>query len=148
MAQATPKKCLLLGVIFVSLLAATEGFVKRCYSCRSRGRLGDCKDPVSFNVTKLMKGVEAVPCASGWCSKVIEGKKDGEDHDLATERQCLQRSPPDDKERCSEALIGVKKVFICFCRGDLCNPATIAAPSLLLLLPAALLLLLASRSDP
>ncbi|KAK8392312.1 hypothetical protein O3P69_017711 [Scylla paramamosain] len=133
MAQTTPKKCLLLGVIFVSLLAATEGFVKRCYSCRSRGRLGDCKDPVSFN---------------GWCSKVIEGKKDGEDHDLATERQCLQRSPPDDKERCSEALIGVKKVFICFCRGDLCNPATIAAPSLLLLLPAALLLLLASRSDP
>ena len=52
--------------------------MRRCYSCRSRGKLGDCKDPVSFNATKLMKGVEAVPCASGWCSKIIEGKKDGE----------------------------------------------------------------------
>nr|XP_053635038.1 uncharacterized protein LOC128690376 [Cherax quadricarinatus] len=143
MAQRTIKLCLFGALVIVVFVNVTEGQVRRCFSCRSRGKLGDCKDPARFNTSRLMPGVEAVPCASSWCSKIIEGKKDGEDHDLATERQCLQRSPPDGKQRCAEALVGNKKVFICFCRGDLCNSGTKVSPSLLLLLlaPAVLLLL-------
>ncbi|XP_064086126.1 uncharacterized protein LOC135201153 [Macrobrachium nipponense] len=132
MATRTTKCCILSVLVLSVYLSVVEGLFQRCYSCRSRGRLGDCKDPFRVNSTSsLVPGVEAVPCVSGWCSKIIEGKKDGEDHDLATERQCLQRSPPDDKQRCSEALVKNKKVFICFCQGDLCNSAKGVGPSLL-----------------
>lgn len=50
------------------------GSLRRCFQCRSRGELGSCKDPFKFNVTQLAKepGIEAIPCASGWCGKVIE----------------------------------------------------------------------------
>ncbi|GBN44980.1 hypothetical protein AVEN_191368-1, partial [Araneus ventricosus] len=53
--------------------------IRRCYSCRSRGELGDCKDPFQYNATVIdeVKGVEAIPCASGWCAKIIEGETDG-----------------------------------------------------------------------
>ncbi|XP_045592454.1 UPAR/Ly6 domain-containing protein rtv [Procambarus clarkii] len=144
MAQRTVNQCLFGVLVIVAFVNVVEGQVRRCYSCRSRGKLGDCKDPARFNTSRLVPGVEAVPCASSWCSKIIEGKKDGEDHDLATERQCLQRSPPDGIQRCAEALVGNKKVFICFCRGDLCNSGSLVSPSmtlLLLVVPAALLLL-------
>ncbi|XP_071524129.1 UPAR/Ly6 domain-containing protein rtv-like [Panulirus ornatus] len=143
MAHRTTGPCFLGVFVILMLLSQGEGQLRRCYSCRSRGQYGDCKDPVSFNASRLVPGVEAVPCASSWCSKIIEGKKDGEDHDLATERQCLQRSPPDNIQRCAEAMVGNKKVFICFCNGDLCNSASGVFPSLLLLLvmsPALLLL--------
>jgi len=78
------------------------GAVKRCYKCRSRGELGDCRNPFvndlgidgstrrpttrnpfssNFNDDLFQRGsssnshgVEAVPCSSGWCAKVIEGK--------------------------------------------------------------------------
>lgn len=129
--------CGLLSVfVFLVYLSVAEGRFQRCFSCRSRGKLGDCKDPFRGNATALKPGIEAVPCVSGWCSKIIEGKKDGKDHDLATERQCLQRSPPDNKQRCAQALVGNKKVFICFCHGDLCNSGSRGTPSLLLLLMA------------
>ena len=59
------------------------GVLKRCYSCRSRGELGNCKDPFPANGTakptavgeepKLLRGVETIPCASGWCIKLMEG---------------------------------------------------------------------------
>lgn len=51
-----------------------SGMLKRCFVCRSRGELGSCKDPFTVNVTQidLEKGVEAVPCASGWCGKLLE----------------------------------------------------------------------------
>ncbi|KAK7080319.1 hypothetical protein SK128_003072 [Halocaridina rubra] len=125
-----------LVIVFVLLIcfSVVEGLFQRCYSCRSRGKLGDCKDPFAINSTKLTPGVEAVPCVSGWCSKIIDGQKDGKDHDLATERQCIQRSPPDNIQRCAEALVGNKKVFICFCQGDLCNSAFGVTPSSPLLL--------------
>lgn len=46
--------------------------------CRSRGELGSCKDPFTVNVTlvenKLEIGVETVPCASGWCGKILESE--------------------------------------------------------------------------
>ncbi len=43
-----------------------------------RGEEGDCRDPfyLSTNSTLLesrVSGVEMPPCASGWCSKIIEG---------------------------------------------------------------------------
>lgn len=52
------------------------GLIKRCYSCRSRGELGSCKDPFRYNASQLVTepGVSTVPCASGWCGKVIEGE--------------------------------------------------------------------------
>ncbi|GIY42796.1 protein quiver [Caerostris darwini] len=72
--------------------------IRRCYSCRSRGELGDCKDPFEYNATVIddIKGVEATPCASGWCAKIIEGETD--DFDTATERMCVQRPPADGEE--------------------------------------------------
>lgn len=52
------------------------GLIKRCYQCRSRGDLGSCKDPFRFNASDIEKepGVAAIPCASGWCGKVLEGE--------------------------------------------------------------------------
>lgn len=50
-----------------------SGLLRRCYQCRSRGDLGTCKDAFVNNVTLVGRGVSAVPCASGWCGKVIEG---------------------------------------------------------------------------
>lgn len=52
------------------------GALRRCYQCRSRGELGSCKDPFKFNVTQIENehGITAVPCASGWCGKVIESQ--------------------------------------------------------------------------
>lgn len=91
----------------------TPGAVKRCYKCRSRGDLGDCRNPFyadiearqrasgarnpflpnnqdpwgrqidpynrpdpfdAFQSGSLSSGVEAIPCSSGWCAKVIEGR--------------------------------------------------------------------------
>ncbi|KAF2368346.1 hypothetical protein FHG87_000895 [Trinorchestia longiramus] len=117
----------------VTAVQLTEG-ARRCFACRSRGRLGDCRDPFPYNSTYLVKDVEAIPCASGWCSKIIEGDKYGDDHDLATERSCLQRIPPDSTQRCAEVEWNKRKVFACFCEGDLCNGAQMTPPHLLLLL--------------
>lgn len=52
------------------------GALRRCFQCRSRGELGSCKDPFRFNATQIEKehGILAVPCASGWCGKVIESQ--------------------------------------------------------------------------
>jgi hypothetical protein len=59
----------------ISLLVL--GLIKRCYQCRSRGELGSCKDPFRYNASHVdaEPGVSTVPCASGWCGKVIEGTK-------------------------------------------------------------------------
>ncbi|KAK6630259.1 hypothetical protein RUM43_014958 [Polyplax serrata] len=69
------------------------------------------------------KGIEAVPCASGWCSKIIEGGNN-DDYGIATERQCLPRGPSDSEERCAKTEWNHKKVYMCFCQGDLCNAST------------------------
>ncbi|XP_015928354.1 UPAR/Ly6 domain-containing protein rtv [Parasteatoda tepidariorum] len=111
-----------LAVIFgIIYLTSVEGRFKRCYNCRSRGDLGDCKDPFELNATMVedVKGVEALPCASGWCAKIIEGENS--DYDTATERMCVQRPPADGEERCSDTVIDRKPVYMCFCHGDLCN---------------------------
>lgn len=62
--------------IYVSLaLFQLAALLRRCYQCRSRGELGSCKDPFTFNATDVDSepGLSAIPCASGWCGKVIEG---------------------------------------------------------------------------
>ncbi|CAH0391286.1 unnamed protein product [Bemisia tabaci] len=102
---------------------------KRCFSCRSRGELGSCKDKFKFtNASQIEEGqgVEVIPCASGWCGKVTEGSSStfkNEEYDTATHRMCLQRGPSDDEEHCAETMVSRNKVFMCFCRGDLCNSA-------------------------
>lgn len=47
--------------------------------------MGSCKDPFRYNASHIdtEPGVTAIPCASGWCGKVIEGetgafREDGE----------------------------------------------------------------------
>ncbi|KAG8187219.1 hypothetical protein JTE90_020650 [Oedothorax gibbosus] len=122
--------------VLVCVDIAQGGRIKRCYICRSRGELGDCKDPFHYNATVVedVKGVEAQPCASGWCAKIIEGEND--DFDTATERICVQRPPTDGEERCSDTIIDRKPVYMCFCQGDLCNSATSTASQLGLVLLA------------
>ena len=58
------------------LICVFVGLIKRCYQCRSRGELGNCKDSFHYNATQVeaIHGVTAIPCASGWCGKVIEGE--------------------------------------------------------------------------
>lgn len=71
---------MLINIIEPNLIS---GVLRRCYQCRSRGDLGSCKDPFKLNITQIddVHGVTAVPCASGWCGKVIESegtlKEDG-----------------------------------------------------------------------
>jgi len=76
--------------------------------------------------------VEAVPCASGWCGKIIETRNSDakeQEFDTATQRTCLQRGPSDGEERCDDTMWEYKKVFMCFCHGDLCNSAPLTSKS-------------------
>lgn len=154
-----------LNFLFFHLITA---LLRRCFQCRSRGELGSCKDPFTFNATDVEKesGVTAIPCASGWCGKVIEGggtyAVDGTyvvysrsarkyvykatdfplknlaesgtkqwffivfllfflDYDQAIQRMCVQRGPDDNQDRCANTIYNYKKVYMCFCQGDLCN---------------------------
>merc|ERR1712183_1043071 len=105
---------------------------RRCFTCRSRGERGDCRDP--FEVPEEPEGAERresvnravsqIPCSTGWCSKKVEGldKNFGDnDYGIATERQCMERAPSDNQERCAFVKHNHKQVYMCFCKGDLCN---------------------------
>lgn len=46
------------------------------------------------------------------------------DYDMATQRMCVQRGPSDSEDRCAYTIYNYRKVFMCFCQGDLCNSAT------------------------
>ena len=120
-----------LVLILLSDCNIAEARFKRCFTCRSRGALGDCRDPFTLNSTTFdgqantKPSIEAVPCASGWCAKIIED--DYGDSIAATERSCMTRPPTDNEERCSETIFENhrdRKVFLCMCYGDLCNSAT------------------------
>eukprot|EP00095_Tigriopus_kingsejongensis_P009252 snap_masked-scaffold922_size80897-processed-gene-0.4 protein:Tk09252 transcript:snap_masked-scaffold922_size80897-processed-gene-0.4-mRNA-1 annotation:"protein retroactive precursor" len=135
-------KLLLLGLL--AWVNVSECRINRCFACRSRGQQGDCRDPfyLSANSTVVESksaGVETPPCASGWCSKIMEGDdknfKDA-DYGRATERDCLQRPPNDNKERCAQVLWKRKQVMMCFCKGDLCNEASQIATTFPILLGA------------
>ncbi|VVC91651.1 unnamed protein product [Leptidea sinapis] len=115
-------------VIGFLLLEGVNCLNKRCIRCRSRGELGSCGDPFPTNVTEpdTQIGIHVVACPSGWCGKLIEGTTGAfktDDYGAATQRMCLQRSPSDDQERCAYTLWNHKKVYMCFCNGDLCNSA-------------------------
>ncbi|XP_035795209.1 protein quiver-like [Anopheles albimanus] len=114
-------------VLLASHITVTNALLKRCYQCRSRSELGSCKDPFLFNATEVEneRGLTAVPCASGWCGKVIEGMGSfrEDDYDTATQRMCVQRGPSDSEDRCAYTVYNHKKVYMCFCQGDLCNNA-------------------------
>merc|ERR1712062_716492 len=118
---------------------------RRCFTCRSRGERGDCRDP--FQVPEEPEGAERresvnravsqIPCSTGWCSKKVEGldKNFGDnDYGIATERQCMERAPSDNQERCAFVKHNHKQVYMCFCKGDLCNTGHQHSPSLLALL--------------
>ncbi|KAK7791404.1 hypothetical protein R5R35_010528 [Gryllus longicercus] len=136
-----------LTIVFVILsLAISTEALKRCFTCRSRGDQGSCKDPFKINATmvEMERGVDAVPCASGWCGKFLEGGTTYKDDDygVATQRLCLQRGPSDDEERCDYTVWNHKKVYMCFCKGDLCNhsPVSATAPLSLIILGLGILL--------
>ena len=38
---------------------------------------------------------------------------------------CVQRGPDDSQDRCANTIYNYKKVFMCFCQGDLCNGSTV-----------------------
>ena len=55
----------------------TSSLHRRCFTCRSRGERGDCRDP--FTLPEVEEGEAQrrefvsraqVPCSTGWCSKV------------------------------------------------------------------------------
>jgi len=137
-----------LVVLLISpLLLFGQGSLRRCYVCRSRGEDGDCKDKFieppetipGLPVPAHSVSVDKQPCSSGWCSKILDGggKNQLDDLEVATERACMQRAPSDDKQRCAYVKMSNKEVFMCFCKGDLCNGSTrlsVALPLLAALL--------------
>lgn len=122
-------------VLYFTLPHETIGAQRRCISCRSRGELGSCKDPFTMNSTQieLEKGVRIETCASGWCGKIIESANLNNEYGTATQRQCYQKGPSDNEERCAYAMWNYRKVYMCLCYGDLCNGSTTINVSYLLL---------------
>ncbi|PZC82545.1 hypothetical protein B5X24_HaOG210294 [Helicoverpa armigera] len=118
----------LITILIFFVAQEVQSLHKRCIRCRSRGELGTCGDPFPINVTESIveSGLHVVACPSGWCGKLIEGTVGtfrSDDYGAATERMCLQRAPSDYEERCAYTMWNRKKVYMCFCNGDLCNSA-------------------------
>ncbi|KAH9388116.1 hypothetical protein TYRP_009324 [Tyrophagus putrescentiae] len=95
---------LLLLLLLLHSSAVVEGARRRCFACRSRGPLGDCKDQFEFNVTTASLAYGTSPGGG------------------AALRLGL-RPPPDGKERCSKTFYANRRktFYMCFCKGDLCN---------------------------
>lgn len=118
-------------IFFIYFIFSSNGALQRCFVCRSRGDLGSCKDPFTFNATDVEneRGVETNPCASGWCGKIVESENDlKEEYGVATQRMCLQRGPSDSEDRCAYTKWQFRRVLMCFCRGDLCNSSLNVKP--------------------
>ncbi|XP_066591107.1 UPAR/Ly6 domain-containing protein rtv-like [Prorops nasuta] len=113
----------------------SNGILRRCVDCRSRGELGSCKDPFTMNSTEIEmeKGVDSVPCASGWCGKIIESQNLNNEYGTATQRLCFQRGPDDGEERCAYTVWNYRKVYMCLCFGDLCNASSAIGPQTLII---------------
>ncbi|XP_014606342.1 PREDICTED: uncharacterized protein LOC106787998 [Polistes canadensis] len=113
------------SILYFTLLPTTIDALRRCVHCRSRGEQGSCKDPFTMNSTQieLERGVDMVPCVSGWCGKIIESQNLNNEYGTATQRLCFQRGPDDGEERCAYTTWNYRKVYMCLCLGDLCNGA-------------------------
>lgn len=116
----------LLTLMLLIVFKEANSLHKRCIRCRSRGELGSCGDPFLFNVTDpdAVIGINLIACPSGWCGKLLQGSTGAfrtDDYGTATERMCLQRPPSDYEERCAYTMWNHKKVYMCFCNGDICN---------------------------
>eukprot|EP00090_Calanus_glacialis_P008055 TRINITY_DN16404_c0_g1_i1.p1 TRINITY_DN16404_c0_g1~~TRINITY_DN16404_c0_g1_i1.p1 ORF type:complete len:159 (-),score=15.15 TRINITY_DN16404_c0_g1_i1:50-526(-) len=144
-----PVLCFLNYLPFSSAQSSTS-LRRRCYTCRSRGEQGDCRDPFTPpeesepGAKKESQAVSDIPCSTGWCSKLMEGvdKNFGDDdYGIATERQCMQRAPSDYNERCAYVKRNHKQVYMCFCKGDLCNGALGLSSSLVVMIVPLVLLL-------
>ena len=57
----------------------TSSLHRRCFTCRSRGERGDCRDPFTLPEEEeegaqrresVNRAVAQIPCSTGWCSKV------------------------------------------------------------------------------
>jgi len=130
-----------LRAILVLCLVTSQAsaLVRRCWTCRSRSEYGDCRDPFAVNPNNLefFPGVTPAPCASGWCGKIVEG--DEVQYTVATERLCLPRPPDDNQERCAETHYKHRKVYMCFCMGDLCNSGLLTRSSIFIVLASVIL---------
>ena len=122
------RSLMMIVTCLVMITDAQEESYRRCYTCRSRGELGDCGDtfspPPPFNATNpaasLVRHVKESPCYSGWCFKQIDGEV-GDSTNTAMERGCMVRKPSDSKQRCAYVMKSYKRVYMCFCQGDQCN---------------------------
>ena len=135
---------LLAAFIFTLATGSLAARQQRCYDCRSRGPLGDCRDPfyTTANSTvpqaKQSPDIKALPCASGWCKKFvgnIDVLSDRGDQGGLVERGCLGGGPEDKKSRCFD-LPAYKNGIpgtLCICRGDLCNNSSTHRAHLLML---------------
>ena len=68
---------------------------RRCFTCRSRGEKGDCRDPFippeieeENRRQSVNTAVAEIPCSTGWCSKV-SGAQQREQWEYC-EREVLQ----------------------------------------------------------
>jgi len=131
----------ILDTIFISAQETTrrQALRRRCYTCRSRGEKGDCRDPFippasersdsDQRIVNVNTAVEETECSTGWCSKTLEGLDNNfgdNGYGIATERECMERAPSDNQERCALVKRGHHEVYMCFCKGDLCNTGQMA----------------------
>jgi len=122
-------------LLLLPAIVLSQSNQRRCYVCRSRGEKGDCRDPFITPESRVPGAlteahstpISELPCSSGWCSKVLDGNEKNalENFDLATDRGCLARGPSDGQERCGNVFLEEqhREVYMCMCRGDLCNSA-------------------------
>lgn len=121
----------LLDLIVSAQETRRQALRRRCYTCRSRGEKGDCRDPFIPPASERSDGsvivntaVEETECSTGWCAKTLEGLDNNfgdNGYGIATERECMERAPSDNQERCALVKRGHHEVYMCFCKGDLCN---------------------------
>jgi len=134
-------QALVIAIVLLYLIGLSTGRLStRCFVCRSRGDLGDCRDPFNYNDTSIKdlpgNPLSVTPCSSGWCHKQTEGiRGPADEYGSATERFCMSQAPSDGEERCAEVKIRNKISLLCFCRGDLCNTSSNLFFSITMLVP-------------
>ena len=114
--------------------------------CIAMNRIGKGGVSICNKRTKIEKtNFFSTPHLLSVIFQILEGRDKNfgdDDFGIATERQCLQRPPSDNQERCAYVKQNHKRKFMCFCKGDLCNSANSNPPvSVLLLLVVPLLML-------